>query len=256
MITAVAERETVQDIILPDLSKLTTEQLEAEFAGALKDTADGLLRLAAAASELERRGRDLSHLKLNLISYLRMIAARQLLPEVVLYLGDQKAKVQAIANLPIEKQQKLLDADEVHVLVENEDVTVSLRELSQSHLKQVFSEHKVRTIAEQRAFVREKQSDKPVKIEPKRNVKPEPARNGIKVGNSFAPVADVVGSLSELAGPLDILNEDLQQATATARLTNEENEALEWNAKSQGISKPHLVRMALHAYGLLRKGKK
>lgn len=247
---AIVQRD--ETITLPDLSALTMDQLEAEFSVALKDTADGLLRLAAATTELERRGRDLSHLKLNLISYLRLIAARQLLPDVVLYLGDQKNKVLAIANLPLAQQRKLLEADEIHVLVDGEDSTVPLRELDSRHLKQVFGERRIRSIAEQLAFVREKRTGRAAKEERPRKVQPVHQRGGIKIGNSFGTVAEVVSALSDLAGPLaDLDIEAAETDTMTFRATAEEKAKVKAAAKRVGLTTEYLVRKALHAYGLI-----
>ena len=244
-------RKSESEIVVPDLSQLSIEQLEAEFSSALKDTADGLLRLAAAVTELERRGRDMSHLKLNLISYLRMIAARQLLPDVVLYLGDQKAKVQAIADLPLSRQRALLEENEVPVLVNGEEHKVPLRELDRRHIPQVFGEGRVRTFAEQRAFVRQKRTAKAPKEVAKRNVQAVPDRHGIKIGNSFATVSEVVATLAELSGPLEELNIDKDHESATVRLTAKEKQKLKAAEKRRGLPEWHLIREALRAYGLI-----
>lgn len=248
MSLAVAERSADGAIILPNLSALTDEQLEAEFAGALKDTADGLLRLAAATAELERRGRDLSHLKLHLLSYLRLIAARQLLPDVVLYLGDQKKKVMAIAGLPIPKQRALLDADQVHVLVNGEDCVVSLRELHPRHFSQVFGETRIRTIAEQRAFIREQKTTKRPKLEPQGNVRADHERKGIKIRNSFGPLAEVQMAVAEFAGPL--LDLDIETAeTMSFRGTADEKQAIRVKAGKLGMTPEYYIRKLLHGAG-------
>ena len=239
------------DFKLPDLSSWTDERLEAEFAKALKDTADGLLRLAAATAELERRGKDLSHLKLNLISYLRLIAARQLMPDVVLYLGDQKTKVMAIARLPIKDQQKLIASDKVTVLIEGEEHKVKLRELDSRYLRQVFGENSLRTVAEQRAFVRNsKTTEHPIE-EPRRAVKIDLKKRLMKLGNNAAPIREVVSAIAEAAGPLEPLDINQPHETITVRVTAKEKQAMKTAEKRRGLPEWHLAREAIHANGLI-----
>jgi len=250
MTTALVERPAT--ITLPDLSAMTDDELKAEFTAALQETADGLLRLAAATAELERRGHDLSHLKLNLIGYLRLIAARQLLPEVVLHIGDKRQLVACVARLPIRQQQAILDAGSVTVLVDGREQEVGLREVPKQYYGQVFGESKVRTPAEQRAFIRQERQKKAPKQPEKRRVQADPERNGVKIGNGFATAVEILSALAELAGPLEQIDvSDQNTETATVRLTKKEKAKLKAAEKRRGLPEWHLIREALRAYGLI-----
>lgn len=250
MSTALIER--TESVVLPDLSGMTDEQLKDEFSSALQETADGLLRLAAATQELEKRGHDLSHLKLNLIGYLRLIAARQLLPEVVLYVGDKRQLVACMARLPVRQQQAILDKGTIDVMIDGEEQEIELRDIQMRHYSQVFGEKSVRTPAEQRAFVRQNRQRKAPKEPEQRRVKADAERNGIKIGNSFAAIGEVVEALAELAGPLEQLNvDDPRGETFTGRCTPKEKAKLKAAEKRRGLPEWHLVREALRAYGLI-----
>lgn len=92
---------------LARLRDLDTSALRAELAHALKLTANHLLYLAAVWSELERRGEDLSNLRVGFAGWLPAIAAGTVAPEVVVAFAGQPRKLRAIAKLPVAEQEKI-----------------------------------------------------------------------------------------------------------------------------------------------------
>ncbi|OWJ78438.1 hypothetical protein [Haematobacter genomosp. 1] len=95
---------------LPDLSGISTEELQREMAEAIGVTARTLSRLAAIWSELERRGADLSALRGGgLFTYLPLIANRRLLPDVVVRCAGQATLIKQMTNMPLSTQRRLID---------------------------------------------------------------------------------------------------------------------------------------------------
>jgi hypothetical protein len=68
-----------------------------------------LIQVASVVYELERRGKDLSSLKIGLIPYLRKIAKGELLPELVVKYSGEPRSLQKVAKLPVTVQQEIFD---------------------------------------------------------------------------------------------------------------------------------------------------
>lgn len=88
---------------------MTTEELRGELARAITMTADALSYLAACWVELERRGEDLTDLRIGLAPYLREVAAGRLAPEAVISFAGEKMKLAWIAGQPPNIQRRLAD---------------------------------------------------------------------------------------------------------------------------------------------------
>jgi hypothetical protein len=91
-----------------DLSVYTTEELRAELANALKLSAPYLLRLAAIWLELERRGEDMSALRVGLGAYLPLIGSGRMLPELVVKYAGESAVLGRCAKMTVEEQHRVL----------------------------------------------------------------------------------------------------------------------------------------------------
>lgn len=89
------------------LTRMETQDLRAELGRAITMTADSLAYLAGVWAELERRGEDLSDLKIGLAPYLRDVASGRLAPEAVLTFAGRKMVLKWVARQPYEQQKKL-----------------------------------------------------------------------------------------------------------------------------------------------------
>jgi hypothetical protein len=178
--TALANKP--ETITLPDLSGLSIDELKEMFATGLRQTADGLLTMAAAYAELQRRGESLARFKLGgFLDTLTFIASGKLLPESALYFGDQPVKLKAFTKLSIDKQRELLESDEVIVVEGDTEKPVPLRELNARKMPQVFGDDgTVRTPKEQKKYVEGKYNPRPKPVErtPHANPIMEMAHNG------------------------------------------------------------------------------
>lgn len=96
-----------------ELEAKSTEELKKELAAYLALTAEGLMRLALTVSILEARGEKFDGLKMGLVSVLRKIASRSLLPEIVVMFAGSPSKLAKAAKLTIDEQIAILNGDEV-----------------------------------------------------------------------------------------------------------------------------------------------
>lgn len=96
-------------VALIELQTLPTPELKKMLAESLLLTAERLLRVAEIVAELDRRGEDFGKLRTAMIRYLRAIAAKTLLPEIVVEYAGRPAILNRLSLLPIEKQQSVLD---------------------------------------------------------------------------------------------------------------------------------------------------
>jgi hypothetical protein len=230
---------------------MPTEELVRELAGILGYTAEKLQRMAFIVAELESRGHRTTAIRnRHLMLQLRRIASGDLLPEVMAHFLGNRGIVTAMARLPLAEQKRLMDTGSVSVLIDGEMRSVALPNLTRESIAIAFGDDHVRTESEQRQAIRDrrpKSSD-----EPTYRVRPVPDKGGIKVGNSFATVEDVVPALASLNGKLAVINvDDPTTETATVRLTADEKQKLRALEKSRGLPEWHLIREALKACGLI-----
>lgn len=87
---------------------MTTFELKTEMGKYLCLTVENLMRLAAIVCELERRGEDMSYIRMGLLPILRQIGNGELLPEIVVMYGGQPAVMKQIAKLNIEEQREIV----------------------------------------------------------------------------------------------------------------------------------------------------
>jgi hypothetical protein len=246
---------------LRDIRTLSTGDLRAELTRGLALTAQTLTRLATIWAELERRGEDLSDLRRGVAAMLPMIAAGTLAAEVVVGFGGRPSLLHALVGLPLERQQAIVAGEPVRLVVEAGDGEYAVRLLPASALtaaqvRQVFGVGQVRAEDEQRAIIEARRTPQRRRSEAisemSYRVRPVPDKGGIKVGNSFAAVEDVVPALASLNGKLAVINvDDPTTETATVRLTADEKQKLRALEKSRGLPEWHLIREALKACGLI-----
>jgi hypothetical protein len=74
----------------------------------------------------------------------------------------------------------------------------------------------------------------------------------IHIGRMSVAVSDLIAAISVAMGPLPVVDlENVETATATVRLTAAEKQKLKTLEKRRGLPEWHLIREALHAYGLI-----
>lgn len=100
----------------PDVRKLSSSELLVELGRAISVTAASVAYLAACWCELERRGEDLSGLKIGLAPYLRDIAEGRLASEAVVAFAGQRLVLRWLTSLPIDDQRRLAGGAPVTVI--------------------------------------------------------------------------------------------------------------------------------------------
>ena len=243
-----------------DVAAETTDELEARLAAALGRTAADLKDMATIVAELERRGEDLTSLRLGLIDHLRRIAAGQELPEIVVRYSGYPRLLRIASRLPLPDQRGLIDDDAVELACWREG-RVEFRRvpplaLAGPQLRQVFDGDRLRTQAEQISHLESAAARPPGdRRRPARGtVRADRQRGGVRIGRSFAPLADVLEALAQLRGSSRATcTADNEIVSLVARVTEEEARAVRMAAAAGGCSQSDVVRRALWAAGILER---
>jgi len=230
------------------LSQIPTEEIKARLSAALVRTADGLAEMAAYVGELEARGEDLSSLRLAIMPYLRKIAHRQLLPQLVVSYAGSPQLLSAVASLPIPDQHRLLERGTVAIAVVEEDGQIGSREidpraLSVKQIPRVFSPDGIVPPRDQEVKPRKKRE-----ATRKYSVRVDAKSRRIFVGRMAVPIAEVMTSLAEAAGwQGEIVDEQHHgnMPTAAAKLTENEKARLRAMAKAVNMEESEFVRRAI-----------
>lgn len=185
----------------PDaLSAATDAHLLAELASGLKQTADGLRRLAVVFAELERRGHDLGEFRAGVGRVLPLIASGRLAAEAVVAFAGRPAVWRTLLQLPLAEQQALAAGREVEIIDPSDPdrtVRVPLSRVPAAALAVVVGEGRIRSAAEQRESLRPRQAraDEPA---PERRYRPVFDRNAgvVVVGKMRVRLADLLACLA------------------------------------------------------------
>lgn len=245
-----------------ELAIAPTEELKSRLTSLLARTAEDLSSMAAIVGELERRGEDLSTLKLGIVHYLRRIAAGQLLPEIVVQYSGYPLMLRQATVLPIEDQRRLISGEPLPVAVWRgnniEWRRVDPLALTRDHVTQIFAGDHLRTDAEQVSYL------EGTRLHPRKPKQPsmgrakaDPKRNGIVIGRSFAPYEDVLLALAQLAdadySASSEEDEEIESQIINVPLTLAEHTQIKVRAAKSRTTIGSLMRHALAAYGLIRK---
>jgi hypothetical protein len=241
---------------VPNLDRLSVEDLRRRLADGLRDTAGKLLELAAIVVELEARGEDLAGMRTGLVRHLRAIGSGTLLPDLVVRYAGRERLLERIAALPIAEQQRLVADNSVVVVIDGESRQIDPLALPWHSIDQVFAGDRVRTAEEQSLYIATKKAPKKKQPKPAADrvlkAHPDHDRGGITVGKAFVPKAEIVFVLAELAGPLESVEpHDPGVEVASLHLTGAEKNRLRLLAKSSGTTESQLIRQALRACGLI-----
>jgi hypothetical protein len=95
--------------MMSEAESSTTPLLKKQLCDLLGLTAENLIKLSVVVHVLEKRGEDLSQIKMGLLPILRNIASGSLLPEVVVMYGCQPGTMKLIAALPVDEQREVVE---------------------------------------------------------------------------------------------------------------------------------------------------
>jgi hypothetical protein len=255
----VAPPHGILNYTIPEIENLPVDRLEELLSEGLRLSSDVLLRMGKVVVVLESRGKNLDHLKLDLLPIMRKIGAGLLHPEIVVrYSGIERGKLlDRLERLPMQEQQRIVNDPEVTLLFENNDATKQpISEITARWYEQLFAPDHVRTVEEQRRWKR-------MQIKHKRDRKNVPIRTyrvkiekdgTVKMGNSAASVDEVRAVLAEFKGPLLEIKEvapKVQRHIMSFEVTEEERAAILAAAKARKVSYPEFIRLMLHGMGVI-----
>lgn len=222
---------------------MTTEQIQRRLVDATMRTATGLAEMAACVVELESRGVDLSHLKLAILPYLRLIASGQLLPDIVVRYAGQQRLLSAAAKIPLADQAVLLETGRVRIAVMEKDRSIGFREVD----PRALTPHEInRVFSSDGILPAEKQIVEP---RPKRKVRRlyfDGRTRMLHIAKTQVPLGEVLAALAEAGGRQgDIPLTDVNSPSVGARLTHEERERLRAACKAHRLEESEFVRRAI-----------
>ena len=186
-----------------DLENMTESQLRGELLKCFGLTVYGLRTAATIVSIMEKRGIDLSDMKLALLPYLRKIASNQVMPEVIIRFVGVPSLLNVIGNLPMPDQEKLAAGEPVPLMVVGpEGRAIRMADpllMSMTQRTQAFARDRIRDEAEQALFLDSKLLKASTPI-PERigKLKIDKERGGVMVGRQFIPLDDLARAVSVL----------------------------------------------------------
>lgn len=98
-----------------EMARLTNNELREKLSEAINLTATSIAYLASVWTELERRGEDLSDMRMSLAPFLRDVATGKLAPEAVLSFAGRKPVLRWVSTLPVKKQLEISAGQPVEV---------------------------------------------------------------------------------------------------------------------------------------------
>jgi hypothetical protein len=139
--TEMTEEVTRPKIDAPTpINRMSTQELRSELSRAITMTADALAYLAACWVELERRGEDLSNLRVTLAPYLRAVASGAMAPEAVITFAGKRMVLKWIGKQPIELQRRLAADPRVTIVAAGRERKVPISDLTAQELNLVRSD--------------------------------------------------------------------------------------------------------------------
>jgi len=236
------------------LAAMDTANLRAELAHGLTLTAVTLTKLGMVWAELERRGEDLSDLRVGIARTLPLIAAGRLAAEAVVAFAGRPMILRAIEGVPLDVQRRLADGEPIPIYLPGESAPKSLplARIPSAAVTRVIADGMVRTPAEQRLAIRSKKhkadaGDRKYKV----NVDRE--NRTIKMGKMTIPIATIIAAMAEAAGARGPII-DTPEAPAKViggKFTDEERDRLRAACKAHGLAEWELVRQAVVAWWML-----
>lgn len=152
----VVQRDCDKEVL--EILSWTPEERRKALREALTMTATNIIRAAKIVGAMEEAKDDLSEFPVVVLDSLRRIRSGQMLPEV--FMNYTGSLMQRIAALPLPDQRHLIEGGKVRLLVEREgkEPEILLQDptsLQPKQIQQVFGRSRMRTEAEQRAWIEE-----------------------------------------------------------------------------------------------------
>lgn len=143
--------------------KLTDDQIVETLAKKLSLTAESFAECAILVRLAEERGIDTRPIANGMVTILRKIAYRQILPELVVYCSTNARLLQLATRLAIPDQRQLIQSWGLE-FADGDDGSdcrmVDPRTASAQQLKQLFNDDRIRPIHEQRRWLQERRGPK------------------------------------------------------------------------------------------------
>lgn len=235
-----------------DLAAMPTDKLRSELAHGLTLTAVTLTKLGMVWAELERRGEDLSDLRIGIARTLPLIAAGRLAAEAVVAFAGRPMILRALEGVPLELQRRLADGEPIPIYLPGSDgpQSLPLARIPSAAITRVIADGIVRTPSEQRMAMRTK---KRIPEHRKYKIVVDREARTIRVGKMVLPIASILAAMAEAAGAKGMV---IDSATAPAKtvagkVTDEEKERLKAAAKAHGLEEWEMVRQAVVAMWML-----
>lgn len=247
-------------IELSSVEKMSDDELMRNLTEGIRLTAEVLCRLSLVWAELERRGKDLSHLRKGLMSYIPIIASGEIIPEAVVMYAKRPKIIESLRGVPIQTQRDLiLNEKKISTVIiqpngKPETVEFTLQSLPNHLIKQVFSDGRIIDVSEQKTMIltKNRKTVKKEKAVLKAKISIDTRSSTMKVGAYQVSVPEVVKAISDnySVSPIqDILDENYE--TATVKLTKEEKIKLKFKEKQLGMDEWKIIRHALKTLGLI-----
>jgi hypothetical protein len=224
-----------------ELGNLSTQTLRSHLAQSLTMTAKHLKLLSLIWAELEKRGEDLSDLRIGLAPYMSQIAAGLLDAEAVIRFAGQPTVLKSVALLPLEKQRNIALGEPVEVLTsadngKYESVKLPAYTLTGAQARQVFSGEKIRSLTEQLALVESSRmkSTRRVAPGPQNRVRYDKQADVLRIGRASATIGEVMAALTEGA---EYDQDDIGQADIQInfRITERQKRQIRIRAAEAGL---------------------
>lgn len=239
-----------------ELGGMSTQQLREKLALSLTMTAKHLVFLATIWGELEKRGEDLSDLRMGMAVYLPQIAAGRLDADAVIRFAGQPTVLKSIAMLPVAEQREIAHGKPVSVLTVNaqgeyENAELPAYTLTAAQARMVFGGDKLRTPKEQQALFESVKLAKSKRVVPgpQNKVRYDAKADVLRIGRSSATVGEVVGALTLDAIPPDDSVADLEPVVF--KLPPSAKRVLKVRAAEAGVSVEKLVAGLVYKFGKL-----
>lgn len=152
-----------------DIKSASTDELKLMFHTGLEVTAQYIKDLAEIWRELESRGEDLSELSSSITKYFPLISKNQMTPAAIVKYAGQEVLLRELSYIPIRDQEKIVEAGAVQFVTKNDEddsFDIDMADLSAMHVRhysQIFDNGKVRTVEEQKDFIRLQEAKKTIK---------------------------------------------------------------------------------------------
>lgn len=214
-----------EEELLERIRQMDTEDIVKALDAAFRWTLAGLEWMALLLRVAEQeRGRDLSGLRNTFMRWVRRIAYRQVLADVVFLLQDEKkaAAARSIARLPILEQRRLVSGERLRLIVFGADgktthIMADPFEMTADQLRQVFGGSAVRNDAEQVLYLQDLRTKAALPVPEKIGEKVEIVKEdfAVRVGRYVVPGEDIIRAADAL--------KRLKRQRMGARLEEQEN---------------------------------